>query len=207
LGSVNFLQNHDQVGNRAFGERIVALTTPHALRAAVAVLLLAPSPPLLFMGEEWAAPEPFLFFCDLGDDLREAVRDGRRRELGVESWQGTTLILPLLAPAGYSEVQDSSRHRRARSTTNLRKMNPRPPRFGTARGFQFHQMIKRWRLWVGPLFQALRRALRHGSEPHFVHGDKLGGGRRRVQRSSSRFVLPLGGKGPDSLLPRRTRQG
>ncbi|MFZ1416705.1 MAG: malto-oligosyltrehalose trehalohydrolase [Defluviicoccus sp.] len=77
---VNFLQNHDQIGNRAFGERLSMLTRPQALRAAVAVLLLAPSPPLLFMGEEWAAPEPFLFFCDLGEDLREAVREGRRRE-------------------------------------------------------------------------------------------------------------------------------
>lgn len=77
---VNFLQNHDQVGNRAFGERLAALTSADALRAAAAVLLLAPSPPLLFMGEEWAAPEPFLFFCDLGKDLEEAVREGRRRE-------------------------------------------------------------------------------------------------------------------------------
>ena len=77
---VNFLQNHDQVGNRAFGERLSALTEPAPLRAAIAVLLLAPSPPLLFMGEEWAAPEPFLFFCDLGEDLRDAVREGRRRE-------------------------------------------------------------------------------------------------------------------------------
>jgi 1,4-alpha-glucan branching enzyme/maltooligosyltrehalose trehalohydrolase len=80
---VNFLQNHDQVGNRAFGERLAALTTPEALRAAVAVLLLAPSPPLLFMGEEWAAADPFLFFCDLGSDLKQAVRDGRRREFST----------------------------------------------------------------------------------------------------------------------------
>lgn len=82
LAFVNFLQNHDQIGNRAFGERLSALATPQALRAAVAVLLLAPSPPLLFMGEEWAAPEPFLFFCDFGEDLSEAVREGRRREFG-----------------------------------------------------------------------------------------------------------------------------
>ncbi|MCU0839388.1 MAG: malto-oligosyltrehalose trehalohydrolase [Rhodospirillales bacterium] len=77
---INCLQNHDQVGNRAFGERLSALVEPAALRAAVAVLLLSPSPPLLFMGEEWAAPEPFLFFCDLGGDLQQAVREGRRRE-------------------------------------------------------------------------------------------------------------------------------
>lgn len=77
---VNFLQNHDQVGNRAFGERLVNLVEPGRLRAALAVMLLAPSPPLLFMGEEWAASTPFLFFCDFSEDLHEAVREGRRRE-------------------------------------------------------------------------------------------------------------------------------
>lgn len=77
---VNFLQNHDQIGNRAFGERITALARPEAVRAVTEVLLLAPSPPLLFMGQEWAAPEPFLFFCDFNGDLAQAVTAGRRRE-------------------------------------------------------------------------------------------------------------------------------
>jgi malto-oligosyltrehalose trehalohydrolase len=77
---VGFLQNHDQVGNRAFGERIAALAESDALRAAVAILLLAPSPPLLFMGEEWRSSQPFLYFCDFAGALAEAVREGRRRE-------------------------------------------------------------------------------------------------------------------------------
>jgi len=77
---VNFLQNHDQVGNRALGERVTALAPPEAVRATTAVLLLAPSPPLLFMGQEWAAPEPFPFFCDFGPDLAAAVTAGRRAE-------------------------------------------------------------------------------------------------------------------------------
>jgi len=77
---VNFLQNHDQVGNRAFGDRLAALTSPEALQAATAILLLAPFPPLLFMGQEWGAAQPFLFFCDLGDELKDAVREGRRKE-------------------------------------------------------------------------------------------------------------------------------
>ena len=77
---VSFLQNHDQIGNRAFGERIVALADEEAVRAAAALLLLAPSPPLLFMGEEFAARQPFLFFCDLGGDLASAVTQGRRNE-------------------------------------------------------------------------------------------------------------------------------
>ncbi len=77
---VSFLQNHDQVGNRAFGERITDLVPAAAVEAAMAVLLLAPSPPLLFMGEDWAAPEPFLFFSDLGPDFRDPAAEGRRRE-------------------------------------------------------------------------------------------------------------------------------
>ena len=77
---VSFLQNHDQVGNRAFGERIGQLAKPDAIRAASAVMLLAPAIPLLFMGEEWGAAQPFLFFCDFGSDLAQSVRDGRRRE-------------------------------------------------------------------------------------------------------------------------------
>lgn len=77
---VGFLQNHDQVGNRALGERVHMVSSPEALRAATAILLLAPSPPLLFMGQEWAASTPFLFFCDFGPELASAVTQGRRRE-------------------------------------------------------------------------------------------------------------------------------
>jgi len=80
LAFVNFIQNHDQIGNRAFGERLSQLTSLEKLRAATAALLLAPNPPLLFMGDEFAAATPFLFFCDFGPDLQAAVRDGRRRE-------------------------------------------------------------------------------------------------------------------------------
>jgi maltooligosyltrehalose trehalohydrolase len=77
---VSFLQNHDQVGNRALGERITALGPPEAVRALTAVLLLSPALPLLFMGQEWGADEPFLFFSDLGPDLGPGVAEGRRRE-------------------------------------------------------------------------------------------------------------------------------
>jgi maltooligosyltrehalose trehalohydrolase len=78
---VNFLQNHDQIGNRAFGERINAIaSSEEALRAGYAVLLLAPSPPMLFMGEEWEAPQPFPYFCDFEPDLAAKVREGRKRE-------------------------------------------------------------------------------------------------------------------------------
>lgn len=77
---VNFLQNHDQVGNRALGERLSMLAPAQALEAAEAITLLAPQPPLLFMGQEFAAATPFLFFCDFSGELAEAVREGRRQE-------------------------------------------------------------------------------------------------------------------------------
>jgi maltooligosyltrehalose trehalohydrolase len=77
---VDFLQNHDQIGNRAFGDRLTTLAEPEALEAMATVLLLAPQIPLLFMGEEWGATQPFPFFCDFAGELAEAVRAGRRRE-------------------------------------------------------------------------------------------------------------------------------
>lgn len=77
---VAFLQNHDQVGNRAFGDRITAFAPEEAVRAAAAAYLLLPQVPMIFMGEEWAAAQPFPFFCDFGAELAEAVRKGRREE-------------------------------------------------------------------------------------------------------------------------------
>lgn len=77
---VTFLQNHDQTGNRAMGERLSALAEPDAVRAATALLLLTPFIPMLFMGEEYASTTPFLFFTDHHDELADAVRTGRRNE-------------------------------------------------------------------------------------------------------------------------------
>ncbi len=77
---VAFIQNHDQVGNRAFGDRLSAIAPAAAVRAVAATYLLLPQVPMLFMGEEWAARQPFLFFCDFGAELADAVRDGRRAE-------------------------------------------------------------------------------------------------------------------------------
>jgi malto-oligosyltrehalose trehalohydrolase len=77
---VAFLQNHDQIGNRALGERLSALVPADPFELASAVLLLAPQIPMLFMGEEWWAAEPFLYFCDYEGELADAVREGRRRE-------------------------------------------------------------------------------------------------------------------------------
>jgi maltooligosyltrehalose trehalohydrolase len=77
---VAFIQNHDQVGNRAFGERLSALAPVEAARAVAATYLLCPQIPMLFMGEDWAAAQNFPFFCDFAGELAEAVRHGRRAE-------------------------------------------------------------------------------------------------------------------------------
>jgi maltooligosyltrehalose trehalohydrolase len=77
---VNFLQNHDQIGNRPLGDRLESIANPGAIEAALAITLLAPMTPMLFMGEEWGSTARFPFFCDFQGDLANAVRDGRRRE-------------------------------------------------------------------------------------------------------------------------------
>ncbi|MCX2522953.1 malto-oligosyltrehalose trehalohydrolase [Larsenimonas rhizosphaerae] len=77
---ITFLQNHDQVGNRALGERLIHLAEPSRLRAATTLLLLCPMIPMLFMGEEQGETAPFFFFTDHKAELADAVREGRRGE-------------------------------------------------------------------------------------------------------------------------------
>jgi maltooligosyltrehalose trehalohydrolase len=78
---INFLQNHDQIGNRALGDRLESAADARMIEAALQILLIAPGIPMLFMGEEWGSKAPFPFFCDFGGDLADAVRKGRRVEL------------------------------------------------------------------------------------------------------------------------------
>ncbi|SNB78354.1 maltooligosyl trehalose hydrolase [Arboricoccus pini] len=89
---VFFLQNHDQIGNRAMGDRLTASVEPRILEVMTALLLLSPTIPMLFMGEEWGAEEPFPFFCDFKGELADAVRKGRAREFArFKSWAGDAL--------------------------------------------------------------------------------------------------------------------
>jgi maltooligosyltrehalose trehalohydrolase len=84
---VGYLQDHDQVGNRATGDRITATISPGLARVAAALVLTSPFTPMLFMGEEWAASTPWQFFTDHQEsELAEAVRDGRRREFANHGW-------------------------------------------------------------------------------------------------------------------------
>ena len=105
---VSFLQNHDQIGNRAFGERLAQLAAPEALRALSALIFLAPSPPMLFMGEEWAASTPFLFFCDFDPDLARRVTVGRRREFeAFPQFADTAVLATIPDPAALTTFETS----------------------------------------------------------------------------------------------------
>ncbi|HZV24825.1 MAG TPA: alpha-amylase family glycosyl hydrolase, partial [Acidothermaceae bacterium] len=85
---LGYAQDHDQVGNRAAGERLSALVSPDLVKVAAALVLTAPFTPMLFMGEEWAASTPWLYFTDHGDpELAEAVRVGRRGEFKAFGWK------------------------------------------------------------------------------------------------------------------------
>jgi malto-oligosyltrehalose trehalohydrolase len=103
---VQFLQNHDQVGNRAFGERLTSLIAPEIVEAALVLLLLSPGVPLLFMGEEVASQTPFLFFTDFTDPaLREAVTSGRRKEFeAFAGFAGREIPDPNAADTFYRSV-------------------------------------------------------------------------------------------------------
>ncbi len=92
---VGCLQNHDQVGNRALGERTSRLLSPEKLKIGAALVMTAPFVPMLFQGEEWAASTPFLYFTDHGDpELAEAVRTGRRREFAAFGWDPAAIPDP-----------------------------------------------------------------------------------------------------------------
>jgi len=100
-----FLQNHDQVGNRATGERSSALMGTGRVKIAAALVLCAPFVPMLFQGEEWAASTPFQYFTDHGDaELGRAVSEGRRREFAAFGWE----------PDDVPDPQDPETFRRSR---------------------------------------------------------------------------------------------
>jgi maltooligosyltrehalose trehalohydrolase len=80
---LGYCQTHEQIGNRANGDRLSHLTSTERVMIAAALVMTSPFVPMLFMGEEWAASSPFLFFCDHEAQLAQSVRDGRRRELGA----------------------------------------------------------------------------------------------------------------------------
>jgi maltooligosyltrehalose trehalohydrolase len=112
---LGYLQNHDQIGNRALGERTAALLSPDALRVAAALVVLGPNVPMLFMGEEWGASTPFLYFTDHRDeDLGRAVSKGRREEFAAFGWPAEEVPDP----------QDPETFRRSRLAWDERDREP-----------------------------------------------------------------------------------
>ena len=101
---LGYSQDHDQVGNRARGERLVHLAGPAKARIAAALVLLAPFIPLLFQGEEWAASTPFQYFTDHHAALGRLVRDGRRHEFAAFGWD----------PGAIPDPQDPATFERSR---------------------------------------------------------------------------------------------
>jgi maltooligosyltrehalose trehalohydrolase len=129
-----YLQNHDQIGNRATGDRISATVGPGLLACGAAIVLLGPYTPMLFMGEEWAASTPWQFFASFPDpELAEAVRTGRRREFGRHGW-GESEVPDPMDPATFerskldwSELDDEDHHdilELHRSLIALRREHP-----------------------------------------------------------------------------------
>lgn len=114
---VSFLQNHDQIGNRPFGDRLTSQVSAEKLEAAIALQLLSPQIPMLFMGEEDASESPFLYFTDHHGELAKAVREGRRREFagfkGFGEGQDASLIPDPNAPSTFDQSRPKAHARRA----------------------------------------------------------------------------------------------
>jgi malto-oligosyltrehalose trehalohydrolase len=169
IAFLNFLQNHDQIGNRALGDRLGCLAEDEAIEAALAITLLAPMIPMLFMGEEWGSKAPFPFFCDFQGDLAEAVRKGRRREFaGAYAKYGDEVPDPLDEATFRSAVLDwnardlPKAHRRLALVRDLlsirqREIVPRlaGARFGAASATDGGLLSANWRMGDGTLLQLL----------------------------------------------------
>ena len=142
---VVFSQNHDQVGNRAFGDRPGSLIPFEALKVAAATVLLSPNIPLLFMGEEYGETAPFLYFIDHGDPaLIEAVRMGRRAEFASFTWEGdipdpqdpATLERSRIQLGGQRDSRQAAMLRWVRTLIDLRKTISSLGAGGTKSGHQ-----------------------------------------------------------------------
>ena len=168
---VVFAQNHDQVGNRAGGERLSSLIPREALKVAAAACLLSPNLPLLFMGEEYGETAPFQYFTDHRDpDLAEAVREGRKAEFSSFAWAGevpdpqdpATFERSLVHPGSQAQGNDVQLLRWYQRLINLRKSLPA---LGAAQPGQQEHLV-----WVEEMEQVL-----------FLH--------RRIFSSPAAFVI------------------
>jgi maltooligosyltrehalose trehalohydrolase len=182
------IQNHDQVGNRPDGARLSTLLGPSQLRAAIALLLLAPNVPLLFMGEEFGEDAPFYYFTSHGDpQLVEAVREGRRRELEAEGMKGE----------GFVDPQDPRTFERSRVDHGLLKKRRNREIF-----LYYRELIT---------MRAMHPALRNMSKERMeVRGAPRALGIRRwqpgVEELAAVYALGEAAPGPDGLFEGRWRK-
>jgi maltooligosyltrehalose trehalohydrolase len=185
---VVFSQNHDQIGNRALGERLIQLTGPEAAKLAAAAVLLSPYVPLLFMGEEYGETAPFRYFTDFGDPaLREAVSRGRRQEFAAFGWQGE--VPDPQAPETFGdsglrwERREAPVHRGVlafyRRLLALRRAHPalgaKGGQFATRRLDDLTLAVTRW----GPAESAALHIMRFAGDGGRVRVRTEGGGRWR----------------------------
>lgn len=140
---VNYIENHDQVANSGSGARLNRLTSPGRLRAATALLLLAPGTPLLFQGQEFGAGSPFLFFADHNEELRPLVHEGRLQFLA----QFRNLAQPEMR-ASYPDAGDRATFERSKLDFSEREKH--------AETYRLHKDLMRLRR-EDPVFRAQRR--------------------------------------------------
>lgn len=154
MARVAFLQNHDQVGNRAKGERLTTLVTDPVMEVLTALLLLSPQTPLLFMGDDYGETRPFFYFADYAGELAEAIRKGRLKEAENFGWSrdGAAESLPdpidiatcQASKLDWSRAQTPTGHRhrsRLRELTALRRKFV-VPLAGRLEDFVIHPVVE-----------------------------------------------------------------
>jgi len=194
---INFVQNHDQIGNRALGDRLEGVADTQAIEAALAVLLLAPGIPMLFMGEEWGSTAPFPFFCDFGGELADAVRKGRRSEYAWAYEEYGDEIPDALDPSTrdsavlhWNERNAPAARKRLALVQDLLKVRREQivPRlvgaaFGEAHAADNYLLTADWRMGDGALLRLTAnlsdQAISHaagGAKGTLIWGNELNGG-------------------------------
>ncbi|MCX5108603.1 malto-oligosyltrehalose trehalohydrolase [Streptomyces sp. NBC_00378] len=202
---VGYAQTHDQIGNRALGDRLSATLSPGLLACAAALVLTGPFTPMLFMGEEWGARTPWQFFTDHTDPaLAEAVRSGRRREFAAHGWSADDIPDPQDPATRNRSCLDWSEpsrepharlHAWYRELIALRRALPdlHDPDLASVRTAHDEQAR-----WLAYRRGDLRIAVNLGEKPATI---PLGGGRRRG--GGDRLVaawVPVDAPGDDGLL-------
>ena len=196
---VNFLQNHDQIGNRALGDRLESIADPKAIEAALAIGLLAPMTPMLFMGEEWGSKAPFPFFCDFKGDLADAVRKGRRSEYAwAYAKYGNEIPDPLAKSTFQSAVLDWESRNEAPGkkrlalvqgllATRRREIVPRlaGASFGDAHAADNSLLTAHWRMGDGATLQLVAN----------LSNNEIAG------KASAASGTPIWGGEADDLMP------